>query len=310
MRSSTELTELERRIGRALASPLVSECLSVEALIDLAELGSRSADFDRRMDHVVRCRPCRETLRELKRVEAERPRFVRALEWVASLAKWNLRRLEGRLFEGEHPVPQWTASYLRKLAIAPAAAGTYRSISAREQTVRLVQPSVTNVALTETSPRLSWEPVPGASGYHVRLEVSARNYDSAGETIEGVFEIEGASAQPKPGFELQPGREYRLVIRPITIAPGVIPSTIQQESSFYFRTLTRTQSREAKWARTNAAAAPLTAAIVLFRLGLLEEAAQLLDRWPNHSDAAAWAANIRHAIQARQADPSRPTFVA
>src|SRR3954454_1641715 len=73
MAPDDELTPLEREWGRQLQRLAPGHCLEAAELLELAEQGRGSRDYDARMEHVCLCPGCRTLLNELRVLEAMHP---------------------------------------------------------------------------------------------------------------------------------------------------------------------------------------------------------------------------------------------
>lgn len=70
--------EFESRLAEHLSSRVEPGCLEAESLIELAEMGPKARDFDRRMAHVASCSRCYALLGELRGMPAVKPEAERA----------------------------------------------------------------------------------------------------------------------------------------------------------------------------------------------------------------------------------------
>jgi hypothetical protein len=269
------------KFDRALSVAVDGECLSVDQLTELAEIGKRTGDFDHKITHVASCSHCFSLYREFRGVEAARTEPMLGV----------LRLSAGKALEGAAKLPIWVAEMLQVLR-GPLPSHTYRA-AAQASSVQLLNPIVGNRAITRDERTIRWD----AGG--------AANVDVLIERMNGTIQpiaITAGNGDSADLPDLAPGR-YRIRIRPQADDSDWLGSG--NEAEFCFEALSVADSDRVRWAHNAAAATPVAASIVLYNLGRYADAVDMLDRWPDTEEANNWRFVLEAAHQDRLADPSR-----
>ncbi len=291
--------------------------LTAEQLAELAGRGRRCPHYRQWLDHIALCAPCRTTYKYLLQAEAARHaaswRFIhprrlvtavaivalavigllllfrleRTAELVGITGEGTIQRRGGVLYEGRTRLPDWAADAVALLSTPPP---VVRADEATPSAIRLLSPDPANESIETLEPTFRWQPVSGAVDYFATLTPVPD-----GEAI--LLRVEGTRAALPTGMRLAPGSRYRLRIeaRLPTGLPGSNPAW-QHE----FRTLTPSEQTQLHWARQHRRDAPLTSAMVFYRLGFYREAQATL---PDKPALKAWREAIAHQITQRAPHP-------
>jgi hypothetical protein len=290
--------------------------LTAEQLVELAERGRRCPHYRQWIDHITLCATCRTTYKYLLRAEAVQRaaawRFVRLQRLMPAVAvvalaviglalllrldrlaapvgtasEGAIQRRGGVLYEGRTRLPDWAADAVALLSTPPP---VVRSGGTTASAIRLLEPDPANESIETLEPTFRWQPVSGTTGYFATLTPLPD-----GEAI--LLRVEGTRAILPTGVRLAPGSRYRLRIEARLPAglPGSNPAW-QHE----FRTLTSQEQTQLRWARQHQRDAPLTSAMVFYRLGCYREALATL---PDKPALKAWREAITHHIAQRVPD--------
>jgi tetratricopeptide (TPR) repeat protein len=178
------------------------------------------------------------------------------------------------------PVPDWQVPAAD--AAAAGAAGETGEKGARA--IRLLRP--VNRAVTDTTPVLESETVPGAGTYSVRLERAG-----SGAALTPPRQI--APGRWQVTTPLSPGERYQWTV---TAARGDDAAPLQSPAGRFY-IVSADDQRAIASARGRYAAAPLALGVAYARLGLWDEAAQqfqvVLKATPNHPTARRWLRELQ-----------------
>jgi len=287
--------------------------LTAEQLVELVERGRRCPRYRQWLDHIALCATCRTTYKYLLQAEAARRatswRFIRPQRLVPAVAllalavvglilllrldrvtasvgvasEGTIQRRDGVPYEGRTRLPDWAADAVALLSTPPP---VVRSGNTTASAIRLLEPDPANESLETLEPTFRWQPVAGATGYFATLTPVPD-----GEVI--LLRVEGTRAALPAGMRLAPGSRYRLRIeaRLPTGLPGSNPA-----AQYEFRTLTPSEQAQLHWARQHRHDAPLTSAMVFYRLGFYRDALATL---PDKPALKAWREAIAHQIAQR-----------
>jgi len=189
----------------------------------------------------------------------------------------NLYQEGHRFYEGRTQLPTWANELVLDYQSSP----TVRSSgSGRPVPIRLESPPLmSNRALEETNPVFSWQALEGASQYTVTLID-----EETGDTLSELSVSDRRVQFPQP---LKRGQEYRLTLKARVDWEGTgILNTVS--ASYRFRVLTPEEIEHLQWAWQNADSAPLTSAIVLYKLGFYDEASRLLAQHAKDPKVKRW----------------------
>ena len=304
--------------GSVMKHPIHSEGgadtphLTAEQLVELAERGRRCPHYRQWLDHIALCATCRTTYKYLLQAEAARRatpwRFVRPqrlvpavalialavvglalllrLERMASVgiaSEGPIQRRDGVLYEGRTRLPDWAADAVALLSTPPP---VVRSSGAAASAIRLLEPDPANESIETLEPSFRWQPVSGATGYFATLTPVPD-----GEAI--LLRVEGTRAALPAGMRLAAGSRYRLRIE--ARLPKGLPGS-NPAAQYEFRTLTPSEQAQLRWARQHQHDAPLTSAMVFYRLGFYRDALATLPDKPAYQ---AWREAIAQQIAQR-----------
>lgn len=302
MKTQNELTQAELNLAKRIKKYQPEECLPGEQLVELVELGRKCPDYDARMDHVALCSNCYHLFVSLQEVETLYQQVSKKGFSLTELFSLGIRNQEGQIYENKTPLPAWVQNMLQPLTTVPPAAMAYRSaVLAAPPGVQLAQPDAGNQALAETNPHFTWEPVPGAPGYEVKLDVMGAQWTE----IPDALQVEGTTASLKPGFQLEEGHEYRLRILPMPDLDSFNLVPLAEETVFMFKVLSEQERKQLEWARANVKNTPLGSGITLYHLGFYTEALEVVELWQESEVKQQWLPAIRQVLAMRRADPSR-----
>ena len=309
--------------GSVMKHPIHSEGdagashLTAEQLLELVARGRRCPYYRQWLDHIALCATCRTTYKYLLRAEMARRaasrRFVPLQRLVPAVAigvlavvglvlwlRWDwlaapvknaregiIERRGGVLYEGRTRLPDWAADAVALLSTPPP---VVRSGSTPASAIRLLEPDPANESIETLQPIFRWQPVSGAAGYFATL-----THLPDGKVI--LLRVEGTRAVLPANLSLAPGSRYRLRIeaRLPTGLPGSNPAW-QHE----LRTLTPQEQTQLRWARQHRHDAPLTSAMVFYRLGYYRDALATLPDKPAYQ---AWREAIAQQIAQRVPAP-------
>lgn len=179
-----------------------------------------------------------------------------------------LRKLAQVWTENLVQLPKWFEDVVASVQRTPAPA--YRSGSTAAP--RLLTPDPGNQSL-----------LPGTQDWKFEAEPADVSIEQSGQSLGAVDPV-------------APGQTVTVVI------DGEDAWSLEGEQVFRFRVLDADQAERARWAEHHADLAPVAAALTLFSLGRFADAEQLIARWPNDPDLAAWAELIRLSCEARRMD--------
>lgn len=302
MKTQNELTRVETNLAKRVKTYRPEECLPGEQLVELAELGRKCPDYDARMDHVALCSNCYHLFVSLQEVETLHEHVFKKGFSLAKLFSLGIRDNEGEVYENKTLLPAWVQNLLQPLTAPPPVAMAYRSaVMAAPPVVQLVQPDAGNQALEEANPRFVWEPVPGAPGYEVKLDIMAAQWME----IPNALLVGGTTATLRPGFQLEEGREYRIRILPMPDLDSFSLTPLAEETIFVFKVLSEQEQSQLKWARANVKNTPLSSGMTLYHLGFFAEALEVVELWQESEVKEQWLSAIRQVFAMRRSDPSR-----
>jgi hypothetical protein len=301
MKTQNELTQVELNLAKRIKTYQPGECPPGEQLVELAELGRKCPDYDERIDHVALCSNCYHLFVSLQEVETLHQQTFKREPLLDKLLSLGIRREEGRLYENKTLLPGWVQNLLQPLATAPAMAAAYRSTALAAPGVQLLQPDAGNQALEDTNPLFAWEPVPGAPGYEVKLDVMETQWTE----MPGALPVEGTTARLKPGLQLEEQREYRLRIQPLPDIDSFSLTPLAEETVFAFKVLSEAERKQLEWARANVKQTPLSSGMTLYHLGFFAEALGMVELWQESEVKEQWLSTIRQVLAMRRTDPSR-----
>jgi hypothetical protein len=281
--------------------------------VELVARGRRCPYYRQWLDHIALCATCRTTYKYLLRAEAARRaasrRFVPLQRLVPAVAigvlavvglvlwlRWDwlaapvknaregiIERRGGILYEGRTRLPDWAADAVALLSTPPP---VVRSGSTPASAIRLLEPDPANAPIETLEPSFRWQPVSGATGYFATLTPVPD-----GEAI--LLRVEGTRAALPAGMRLAAGSRYRLRIE--ARLPKGLPGS-NPAAQYEFRTLTPSEQAQLRWARQHQHDAPLTSAMVFYRLGFYRDALATL---PDKPALKAWREAIAHQIAQR-----------
>jgi hypothetical protein len=305
--------------GSVMKHPIHSEGdagashLTAEQLLELVARGRRCPYYRQWLDHIALCTTCRTTYKYLLRAEMARRaasrRFVPLQRLVPAVAigvlavvglvlwlRWDwlaapvknaregiIERRGGVLYEGRTRLPDWAADAVALLSTPPP---VVRSSGAAASAIRLLEPDPANEPIETLEPSFRWQPVSGATGYFATLTPVPD-----GEAI--LLRVEGTRAALPAGMRLAAGSRYRLRIE--ARLPKGLPGS-NPAAQYEFRTLTPQEQTQLRWARQHRHDAPLTSAMVFYRLGFYRDALATL---PDKPALKAWREAIAHQIAQR-----------
>jgi hypothetical protein len=206
---------------------------------------------------------------------------------------------------GDAPdLPTWARQDLRRLESTPPVSRSDAEPAAPP--IRLISPDPGNASLVGDRPTFAWAPVPNAASYTAVLTSVPEDIDEAPREIESVTVSRPAYQPSQP---LERGRRYRLTVRALTGQAGgteaAIDDTMPIETTWIFRVLSPDEVRQAQWAEANAMKHPVPAAMALYRLDRLADAARIKPNWPDQERLSGWKAALSRMAEQRRADPSQ-----
>lgn len=297
-----DLSPFEKLVGQKAQAYNPGGCLPPEELLELAERGRRSRNYEARMNHVAVCPVCSAILESLKKAEVLYKGAKYSPDWIQRIAQWSLSIKNDTPYEGPHWLPKWSMSYLEWIGQSTIPIPTYRSAAAPPAPpVRLLIPNPGNRALMSTVTSFEWQPVKDASAYDVRLEVASARLEDGFQGIPSALNVEGTTARLNSPVQLMPGSLYRLCIRSRFTAASPFPS--KQETRYVFKVLSKKQQQHAKWAFKNRQEIPITSAIILYQLEFYADAAAIAKEHLTKKEHEPLIQAILQALAYRIADP-------
>lgn len=301
MKTQNELTQVEVNLAKRIRAYQPEECLPGEQLVELAELGRKCPDYEARMDHVALCTNCYHLFVSLQEVETLHQQTFKNESLLDKLLSLGIRSEEGRLYENKTLLPGWVQNLLQPLAAAPTMAAAYRSAALATPGIQFIQPDAGSQAVEDTLPIFVWEPVPGAPGYEVKLEVFNQQFTEVPDALQ----VDGTTARLKPGLQLEEQREYRLHIQPLPDIDSFSLTPLAGETVVAFKVLSEAERKQQEWARANVKSAPLSSGMTLYNLGFYAEALEVVELWEESQVKEQWLQAIRQVLAMRRNDPSR-----